>query len=338
VLFLGKKDLPTVVEARAAGLKVDNSLSFNPMGFFDDLRRMSAIIEDFEPDVINAHRPQGMNFALLSRILSRRKNLVVVRTRVEIRPVRRNVFNRWLYRRLDGVVTPWIEGRDRHLALGMGEERVATLPGGVDTERFRPDVDGAAVRGKRSIPPEAPLVGMVARLDPVKGHVYFIDAAKRVLERIPEAHFMIIGEEFNVKLEDLKNLAKELGIAERVRFVGRRPDVERYVAAFDIGVVASIGSEVLSRVALEYMAAGKAIVATYVGGLPFIIEPELNGVLVPPQNPEQLAQAIIMLIENTEMRKRIGAEARARAVQYYSISQLAGRTAEFYEKLIGMRR
>lgn len=338
VLFMGKDELPPVIKAREAGLNVDNSLLFSPWQFFSDVRRFLAIAADFKPDAVVAHRPQGMNIALVARLIAGIRGFLVVRARVDIRPVRKNVFNRWLYRRLDGVIAPMQEGRDRHLALGIDPERVATLPGGVDTGLFRPDADGLTVRAELSIPADAPVAGIVARLDPVKGHKDFIGAAKLVLERVPKAHFLIIGEEANTKLVDLESLAENLGVSERIKFIGRRADIENCVAAMDVGVVASIGSEALSRVALEYMAAGKAVVATYVGGLPYIIEAGVNGILVPPNDPKYMAKAIINLFEDVEMRNRIAAEGLARARREYSIPVLARRTVEFLEGLQALRQ
>lgn len=338
VLFMGKDELPPVIEAGKAGLQVDNSLLFSPWYFFSDVRKFLGIARNFRPEAVIAHRPEGMNIALVARLVPGAGDFLVVRARVDIRPVRKNVFNRWLYRRLDGVIAPMGESRDRHLALGMEAVRVATLPGGVDTERFRPEVDGAAVRAEFSIPAGAPLAGIVARLDPVKGHRYFIEAAKIVLARVPGAYFAIIGEEANIKRSDLRSLAGKAGVSERIRFIGRRPDIERCVAALDVGVVASTGSEALSRAALEYMAAGVAVVATYVGGLPYIIEPGVNGILAPPGDPAHLAQAIVQLFQNSEMRERMAAEGLARARREYSIPALARLTVEFLESLRAMRR
>lgn len=335
VLFVGKGDLPPVKEAKKAGLKVDNSLSFSASSFLSDVIKFSKLLELFPADIVNSHRAEGMNIAIAANILRGRKSPKIIRTRVEIRHPKVNIFNRWSYRRIDGVITPWEEGRKRVVEdMYFPPERVLFLPGGIDTERFRPDLRGMKFREELGIGKDVPLVGVLGRLDPVKGHDDFITCAKYVLQSVEEAHFVIIGEEANIKVEELRGMAQKEGVSDRVHFVGRREDIELCICALDVGVVSSIGSEALSRVALEYMACGIPTVATKVGGLSSLVEGGVNGFLVPPRAPQEMAKRIVQLLKEPLLRKQLGKNARKLVVERYSIPIIAQKTMIFFESVM----
>jgi len=339
VFFIGKDDLPPVVMAREAGLTVRNDFKFNALRFISESRKLANIAKEFQADVICAHRAWGMNMALAARAMLPKPGPVMVRTRVDARAVKAGLGNRFLYRDMvDGVVVT--DGRSlfRYKQdLGMLPERIRLLPGGVNTEAFKPDESARKIREEWGVPPDAPLIGLVARIDYVKGHRHFLEAASEVTKKIPTAYFAIIGEEVNVKISDLKRMANELRIFDRVIFIGFRQDIPRCVAALDIGVISSTGSEALSRVALEYMACALPVVATTVGGIPDIVEDGTVGYMVPPGDSGKMAEAIIKLIEQPDMAKRMGQEGRNRAVNIYSRKEVARETINFYLELIERR-
>jgi len=339
LVFIGKGDLPPAVMAREAGLTVRNDFTFNASRFISESRKLARIAKEFQADVICANRAWGMNMALAARAMLPRPGPVVVRNRVDARAVKSGFGSRLVYRStVDAVVVT-----DSHSLLsykqdlGMLPERIRLLPGGVDTGAFKPDESARKIRDEWGVPPDAPLIGLLGRLDYVKGHRHFLEAASEVKKKIPTAYFAIIGEEVNMKIPDLKRMANELRISDRVIFIGFRRDIPRCVAALDIGVISSIGSEALSRVALEYMACALPVVATMVGGIPDIIEDGKVGFLVPPGDPGKMAEAVIKLIEQPEMAKRMGQEGRNRAVNIYSRKEVARETINFYRELIGLR-
>lgn len=335
VLFVGKDNLPPVQQAANAGLKVDNSMSFTLSSFFLDVVKFSQLLDFFPADVVNAHRSEGMNIAIAANKLRGKKAPKIIRTRVEIRHPKTHPFNRWAYRHIEGVIVPWDEGREKLIKdMKFSGNKILLLPGGVDTEKFRPGLDASNFRTELGIGKDDLVVGMVGRLDPVKGHEDFIICAKHVLASIANVHFLIIGEEANIKVESLKTLAQQVGVAERVHFVGRREDIEVCINAFDVGVIASVGSEALSRVALEYMACGLPTVATRVGGLPAVIEEGVNGFLVPPHAPHELANNILRIFQDSSLSERLGENARKIAVSRYSLPVVARETMKFFERAI----
>ena len=149
---------------------------------------------------------------------------------------------------------------------------------------------------------------------------------------LPEAEFVIAGEgELRAGLE--RQIA-EMGLVQRVRLPGPVVDVPGFLASLDVAVLCS-RSEGMSNALLEYMAAGKAIVATAVGGNTQLIEDGVHGLLVPPDEPRALAQAIRQLLANPSLAARLGAAARRRVEKRYSRPAMVRRFEEFYWRLVG---
>ncbi len=338
VIFISGKDKPPGAKARNAGLEVIDDFSFAPSRFPGEVRKLARVINETGARVVCAHRAGSMNLALMARMLERKTNPALVRARFDTRPVKTGRLNREIYNLTDGVLVPNSEIADRHVAgLGMPAEKVRLMPGGVDTQLFQPIDSKAEIKRELGVPEEAPLVGMVGRLDHVKGHEHFLEAASMVAEKMPDARFVIVGEEINITVARLKKLADKLNIPDKLVFVNSRIEINRLVAALDVGVVSSTGSEALSRVALEYMACGVPVVATRVGGLPEMVENETVGLTVPPANPGAMADAVQRMLEDPDDARKMGGEGRRRAVELYSREALARKAEKFFTEIINRR-
>lgn len=338
VIFISGKGLPPGEKAREAGLEVMDDFSFSPSRFPHEARGLARIINKTGARLICAHRAGSMNLALMARMLERENNAAVVRARFDARPVKTGRLNGAIYRLIDGVLSPNSETARRHVVgLGMPPEKVRVLPGGVDTELFRPVGEADKVRLNLGVPAESPLVGIVGRLDHVKGHEHFLRAAAQAAEKIPDARFAIIGKQVNITVARLKKLAQELNISHKLVFVSSEVEVNKLVAALDVGVVASTGSEALSRVALEYMACAVPVVATRVGGLPETVENGVTGLTVPPADAVAMAEAIRRLLTDKATARKMGEAGRKRAVELYSRPELARRAGKFFMEIINRR-
>jgi glycosyltransferase involved in cell wall biosynthesis len=180
--------------------------------------------------------------------------------------------------------------------------------------------------------PGPPFVGMIARLDPVKGHGTLIDAAQILKPAVPGLRVMCAGE--GQLLERLRWQLDPIGMAGTVRFLGRVEDKWAFLSGCRLGVVASTGSEAVSRAALEWMAAGRPLIASRVGGLPDIVEDGVTGLLVPPADPAALAAAIKSLLDEPERAELMGRAARERWEENFSLPPFQRRTMEVYEEAI----
>ncbi len=182
-----------------------------------------------------------------------------------------------------------------------------------------------AVRSSWGITPEQPLVGIVGRLQPWKGQHVFLRAAAQVLQSVPDARFAIIGDAiggFSTNYPgQLRTLAVELGIQDRIVFAGQRRDVADVLGALDVFVHAST-AEPFGIVIVEALAAGVPVVATRGGGVPEIITDASDGFLVPPGDDRAMAERVITLLQDAGLRGRFVAAGRARAERDFTKARM----------------
>lgn len=189
----------------------------------------------------------------------------------------------------------------------------------------------AAVRREHGIPEGAPVVGAVSRFFAVKGIRHLVDAFRRVLAVHPTAWLLLVGT--GPEGDALRSRARELGVGERVVFAGFQRDAAAYTAAFDVAVVPSI-EEGFGLVAIEAMSLGVPVVASRVGGLPEVIADGRSGLLVPPADPAAIADAVIRLLGDPALRRRLVDEGRITA-RGFSLDHYAGRLIDIYQELAG---
>jgi glycosyltransferase involved in cell wall biosynthesis len=204
-----------------------------------------------------------------------------------------------------------------------------TLYHGLGPEAFEPPpADG--VRAELGIPARAPVVGTVANFRHEKGHQYLLRAADLARRSVPEVRFLLVGQG---PLEaQTRRQAEQLGLGDTVVFAGFREDVPRLIAAVDLFALSSL-HEGLSIALLEAMALGKPPVVTRVGGLPELIEHRRHGLLVPPADPSALAAGIVAMLQDPDLRARLGQAARERAADF-DIRLAVRRMEEVYEELL----
>jgi len=262
-------------------------------------------------DVLHVHTGEGHLAAELARW--GRRDVALVRTRGDIRPPKGTPWNRRLHRSVDAAVSSaafLLDGWDR-VRVPDGRRHVVHL--GVDLERFAPDrlPDRIPSRRALGLPDEALVAGIVARLSPVKGHESVLRALAALPPEGPPVHLLLAGEPAQLGVDDLRALARELGIADRVTFAGRVDDVREVLAALDVGVVASLGSEAICRVGGEMMAAGIPLVASRVSVLPEMVGEE--GCLVDPGDAPALAAVLDRLRRDPDELDRLRAHGLRRS-------------------------
>jgi len=212
------------------------------------------------------------------------------------------------------------ERRD-HLRAGVAPEQMfITIHSGVDLGRFA-TAQGERERARASlgIPLEAFAVGTVGRLTAIKGPRVLIDAARAVINRHPETVFVFLGA--GELLEELQGQAAALGIGANVRFAGWQPDVAGIMSAFDCFAFPSI-NEGMGKALVEAMALGKPVVASRIGGIIDLVNDGVNGFLVPPADPQALAERILFLMESPETGRRMAAKAAETAAAYGSAAMV----------------
>lgn len=235
----------------------------------------------------------------------------------------------------------WLAGQ------GLREDRITVLKNGIDLTRYPVAPPPSGIRDELDIPAEAPIVVLMARLNPQKGLAEFIQAAARISPQHPEARFLVVGA--SLKSEDgviseeheyrdeLRALTESLGMTDRLIFTGLRDDTPAVLAEATLSVLPS-HSEGLSNTLLESMAAGVPMVATRVGGNPELVKEGVNGLLVPVKSPEDLADAMHSLLSDPARRRRMGAAARRMAEDAHSLPRVVARLQQLYRDQLAQSR
>ncbi|HJQ48936.1 MAG TPA: glycosyltransferase family 4 protein [Gaiellaceae bacterium] len=246
----------------------------------------------------------------------------------EGRPFRRHVDRVLIARAATRVVAVSPADRERMIELErIPADKVALIPNGI------PDTavgDGERVRRKLDLPPRAAVVGTVCSLRPEKGLDIALRAIAELVKRRPELRFLVVGD--GPERRPLEQLAGELGVP--AIFVGQRPneEVPDWLALMDV-VVCTSHFEGMPLAVLEWMAAGKAIAASRVGGIPWILEDGDEALLVPPHDHAALAGAIARLLDDPGERDRLGAAAQRRQFRDFRFEATVARTEELYADL-----
>ena len=225
--------------------------------------------------------------------------------------------------------------------LGIPEAKIAYIYDPVDTDIFSPEVPPADLERLFGVPRGRKVFAIFGRLVPWKGHAVFLKAARLVLEAVPEAHAMIVGDTADGEPaygDELRELSRELGIADRTTFTGYRSDIAPLMRASEVLVHASTEAEPFGTVVLEGMACGQPYVAMDEGGPPEMIGSGTHGLLVRPDQPEAMARAIITLLTQPETAAAFGLAARARCVERFSAPTIAKRHLELYREVADRKR
>jgi glycosyltransferase involved in cell wall biosynthesis len=237
----------------------------------------------------------------------------------------------WLPQR---ILTCSEQAQSIHVAAGYCAHKMWLIPNGFDLSRFQPDHEARnAVRAEFSLTSDTPLVGIVARDDPQKNHTGFIEAAARVHAAIPRVHFVLAGLGVDRNNGALTKLIEEKGLTDVVHLLGRRDDIPRLMASFDLLVSSSSFGEAFPNVLGEAMASGVPCVATDVGDSALIVGS--TGLIVQPADSYALADAIQKLLElNPKARREMGVAARRRVEQMFDIEKIVKHFENFYLELV----
>ena len=204
---------------------------------------------------------------------------------------------------------------------------ILVIPNGIDLEKFK-NLSRKDIRKRLKIKDNEKIIAFVGSLYPVKGLRYLIKAMKFMIEETKNVRLMFVGD--GEESEELESLVEEFGLKERVKFIGRvqNEEIPQYMAASDVFVLPSL-SEGFPNVVLEAMASGLPIVATKVGGLPEIIRDGENGFLVEPKNPKEIAEKVLLILEDDELRERMSRNNKDR-VKEYTLESVVERLEHVY--------
>lgn len=321
--------------ARAEGVKRIETLrmrsGLRPVADLRDMRTLGAWLP--RADIVHVHRgKEHWLAALANRVSGSRRPLV--RTRHIVQPVRAHALNRWLYARATDLIVTVSEAiRRQYLASGLAPaDRVVTLPGGADAERFRPGHDGSALRAELGLPDGRPLVGLLSGFRIMKGHAVVVEAAQQVARSGRDFHLLFVGQG---PFEAATRLGvARAGLENRTSFLGFVEDPARVVAALDIALYPPLESDGMSRVLFEYLAAGRAVIASRVGVAAEVLADGESALLVPGGDSPELGRALARLLGDNALRRRLGDNATALAHAHLTGARVTGRLIQHYRQLL----
>jgi glycosyltransferase involved in cell wall biosynthesis len=315
----------------------------SPMDDLVSLAKLVQLIRRVQPDVVHTHMAKA---GTIGRLAARLCNVPLI-----VHTYHGHVFH--------GYFSPLKTRVFMHIehALGMATHRIITVGEGqraeiaslgiapldklipirlglelgafLDAERFR-----GSLRAELGVPEETRLVGIVARLVPIKAHEVFFEAARHVRQQIPDALFLVVGD--GERRAELEGLVQRLGLQAAVRFLGWRSDLPRVYA--DLDVVALTSRNEGSPVALiEALAAARPVVSTNVGGVSEVVVDGATGLTVPPDEPLQLAAAMERLIRDRALAEQLGNAGRRHVYPRYDSSRLVEDMRALYLRELSSR-
>lgn len=238
---------------------------------------------------------------------------------------------RCLARQTDGFITV-SQALKREIMLweGVPQDKIRVIYNGIKTDMFHKSLSPYH-KIRLGLNPALPVVGMVARLAPQKGADYFVQAAYLISQVIDSVQFLVAGD--GPLKEELQREAVKLGIKDKIIFAGHQADTSEIYPLIDVYAAPSI-SEGLSTGVIEAMAAKRPIVATAVGGIPELITHRETGLLIPPGNPQALAQGILELLKRPIWSAQLAKSARQKAVHQFTMENMVGQTEDFYQRIV----
>ena len=305
------------------------------------LARLASQVRRFRPDVIHGYLFGPNLLAVLAGRLCGVRAVVVAKRNVDaFETPRQRAMQRWIHRNATHVTAVSEAVADTVAAMGVPRERITVIPNGVDTARFIVHAPGADGGGRRAALPErwpfdgdgTPLVGSVGCLAARKDYATLVDALALLGARGIPFRAALVGD--GPERAALEARIAALGLADRVRLLGERADVERLLPEMNVFVLSS-REEGIPNALLEAMAAGRAAVATAVGGTPEVLRDGETGWLVPPGSPVALADALADVLARPEEARRRGEAARRMTEQNMSIDAMARRHESFYAQAAG---
>ncbi|HUT85278.1 MAG TPA: glycosyltransferase family 4 protein [Elusimicrobiales bacterium] len=282
---------------------------------------LSNAIKSINPNVLNAHTGSTHTLAIIASKISGCEP-AVIRTRADARPVTKKLFANILWNNTDGFVAA-----NNRILLQFQKIIGNKIP-----STFIPQglITAAPPQNQQ---PDYNTIGIISRLDPVKGHKIVIEALPYIKEEFPNILIKAAGKEENTSAEELLNYAKKLNVAEHLRFEGFVEDKYEFMQSCAFGIIPSTASEAVSRAAMEWLSQGKPVIASNVGGLSDIITGE-TGILIEPENPKKLANAIIELIGDRERLEKMASAARKHFLENFTSEISQRKTDEFYNEVI----
>ena len=315
--------------------------SSNPWQLWRAYQRLKSLIEEQQIQIVNAHRSEG--FPLLVLLRQRLKSFALIRTRGTTRPLR----DHWLNRRLhedwiESVIVPaQVIASQLRQVLNLPPERLHVIyyPVNPSTIGVKGESEAQQSRleclDRLGIPKHRRVIGIVGRIRPVKGQRILLKIFVALRKRFPDIVLLMLYRDTSETEAEWQGLLQDLvesNLQQSVYLYGYREDVQEIMRHIDIGVVSSIDSEVICRVAVEFFSVGTPVVAFPTGALPEIIQDGFTGRIAKDKSAEALAEILEWMLESPERIAEFGQNARQQSLERFDPNKLLEQTLSVYEQ------
>ncbi len=307
--------------------------SFYDLNFFKQLQKCVRFLRENKIDIIHTHDFYTNVFGIsAARLANVKMKIASKRETSGMRSKAQRAIEKRIFGFADAVIANAKAVENHLIEEGVAGGKIKVIYNGLDLERLQPkQIDHSEICEELNLPKDENIrfITLVANLrHDVKNQPMFLRTAKRVLDKIPRAHFILAGE--GEMRNDLESLAKDLKITDKVHFIGRCAKVPELLAVSFAGVLTSF-AEGFSNSILEYMAASLPVAATNVGGAREAVIHGETGFLVESNDAESMAGHLIELLENEEKAKRFGEEGRRIVEEKFSCGAQLENTLELYQ-------
>lgn len=285
------------------------------------------LIERHEVDIIHTDGPRNTFYA---GIAAKIKRIPLI---WHVRVSNRDRYDRFLYKLSSRIIVVADALRERFY-WGDKNNKITTIYNGVDLSKFKARVSSDIIRKRYKIGNEELLICTTARIEPMKGQKYLVEACASLKNKIDDFRILLVGEIVDdTYMRKCQDIAKQAGILNRLIFTGHINDVGQVLNESDIFVLPSL-SEAFPRSLLEAMATAKGVIATNVGGNAEAVVDNVSGIIVPPLNSSALAEKIYFLWKHSKLRLKIGIEARIRVLKFFGIHKNVQKIESLYRDIL----
>jgi glycosyltransferase involved in cell wall biosynthesis len=317
-------------EAERAGIRTV-AFVFKRRRFLSTMLFFKKLIEKHKIDVVNTHSSKDSWLVLPAARAAVNKPLVL-RTRHLSTRIHPGLMNSFLYNRLPHFIITAGEEIKRQMVETnrYNSNKITSIPTGVDTDIFTPDVSHNDIRLELGLAPSTPLLGSVSVIRSWKGLDYLVRAMPAIIKAVPEVRLLITGE--GPYLVKLKRTIKDSGVEDNIHLLGHREDVVDIFKSIDIVIHPSYANEGVPQALLQAMAMKKPVIASDLPALKEVVIDKETGIITPVKDPEGIARAVIGLINDSARLKEMGEKGRSLVLKSYSFTGMIERLETLYNE------
>lgn len=299
-------------------------------------KRLAAVAKEKQIQVMHAHQYTPFFYSALAKAWGGANYKLILtehgRHFPDVVSSKRKLANRWLLSRYLDAINACCQFSATALANNDGFTRlpIEVIENGIEWKRYQSHTDKTSLRAKLGLDANRKYVACVARFHPIKDHTSLLQGFAQLAKQRTDVDLLLIGD--GPRREELHTLVQQLGIQDRVQFLGVRSDVADLLQAVDVFALTSL-CEAASLTLLEAMAAGLPVVVTDVGGNPEIVRQEKEGLLVPRQDAAAIGYALSRILSDSSLANRMGQAGKQRVKETYTLERTIERYHQLYQRL-----